>query len=158
WCYFLLVAPATHQGQVLHTIFSPAGVYRFFGLGDWGSRVQISALRPNSAASCAKISALILRRVDERAIRAQSRRLRHARRLDAVGAENVKDRFLLGDQIIRDNAPVASPPHRLGAHDRAAPFLSQPAQPVEAVPEGRRERVVGIIVKALILPERVEAR
>src|SRR6476659_2142142 len=106
--------------------------------------------------SCANISALLLHPVDERAVRPSSRCLRHARRLDTVRAENVKHCLPLGAQIISNNETVASPPHRLGAHDRAAPFLSQRAQPIEAVPELRAQRVVGIILKALVLPEPIE--
>ena len=42
--------------------------------------------------------------------------------------------------------PMASPPHRLGAHDRVAPFMSQRAQPSETAKERMAQRVVGLIV------------
>ena len=42
--------------------------------------------------------------------------------------------------------PRASPPHRLGAHDRVAPFMSQRAQPSETAKERMAQRVVGLIV------------
>src|SRR5262245_65027551 len=36
--------------------------------------------------------------------------------------------------------PMASPPHRLGAHDRVAPFMSQRAQPSETTVERMAQR------------------
>jgi len=42
---------------------------------------------------------------------------------------------------------MASPPHRLGAHDRVTPpFMSQRAQPSETAMERMAQRVVGLIV------------
>src|SRR5262249_60551332 len=62
------------------------------------------------------------------------------------------------DKVPRDDPPVAPPPHRLRAHDRAPPFLSQNAQPGEPGLEGLAQRVISVIVKALILPERIYGR
>jgi hypothetical protein len=44
------------------------------------------------------------------------------------------------DQVIRDDAPMASPPHRLGAHDRLDAVDRE--QLVEARSELRRQRVI----------------
>src|SRR5262249_36242571 len=96
--------------------------------------------------------------VDDRTIRADLSCLSHASRLDAIRTENVKYRLTRCQQIIRNDAAMASPPHRLGAHDRAAPFVSQGAQPDEARFEGRAQRIIGVIMKAFVLPERVELR
>src|SRR6266542_2687394 len=80
----------------------------------------------------------------------------HPRRLDAVGAENVEHALPCRDQVVCDDAPVAAPPHRLGAHDRATPFMSQCAQMREAASERWGQRIVGKVVKALVLPERID--
>src|SRR5262249_41473296 len=80
------------------------------------------------------------------------------RRLDAILAENVEHGLASGDQIIRDDAPVTSPPYRFRAHDRAGPFMSQRAQTRKSAMERLGQRVVGIVVKALVLPERVHVR
>src|SRR5262245_4939133 len=42
--------------------------------------------------------------------------------------------------------PMATPPHRIGADDRVAPFMSQRAQPSETAMERMAQRVVGSIV------------
>src|SRR5215813_2241522 len=48
---------------------------------------------------------------------------------------------------LRSNNPqMASPPHRLGAPDRVAPFMFQRAQPSETAMERMAQRVVGLIV------------
>src|SRR5262249_43492207 len=80
------------------------------------------------------------------------------RRLDAILAENVEHGLASGDQIVRNDAPVTSPPYRFCAHDCAAPFMSQRAQPRESAMERLAQRVVGIVVEALVLPERVHVQ
>jgi hypothetical protein len=45
------------------------------------------------------------------------------------------------DQITRMIMPMASPPHRLGAHDRVAPFMFQRAQPSETAMERMAQRI-----------------
>jgi hypothetical protein len=50
---------------------------------------------------------------------------------------------------------VASPPHGLGAHDRASLLSSKLTQPGKATLEGLGHGVIGIIMKALVNPERV---
>src|SRR6516162_10662889 len=41
--------------------------------------------------------------------------------------------------------PMASPPHRLGAHDRVAPFMFQRAQPNETAMERMAQRIQPIL-------------
>src|SRR5262245_3295858 len=53
---------------------------------------------------------------------------------------------------------MTSPPYRLGAHDGAAPLVSQFAQPGEATPKRLSERVIRVVMKALVFPERVDIR
>src|SRR5262249_4475939 len=100
-----------------------------------------------------RVGRLTLRAIDQRTAGAPSRGLGNVGRLDVIRTKNVEDALPRDDQVIRDDPPVAPPPHCLRAHDRAPPFLSQGAQPGEAGLEGLAQRVIGIIVKALILPE-----
>jgi hypothetical protein len=48
----------------------------------------------------------------------------HARGLHAVGAKNVEHGLPRRDQVIRNDAPVAAPPHCFGAHDGTTPLVS----------------------------------
>jgi len=61
-----------------------------------------------------------------------------------------------GDKIIGDYAAVASPPHSFGTHDCAAPFTPLIDQQLEASMKLRRERIVGIVMKALVRPETID--
>src|SRR3569623_847847 len=83
---------------------------------------------------------------------------RHFCRLDLPRTQDVKDLFALREQIIGDDAAVASPPHRFRAHDGAAPLFTDFQKPHEAFMESLAQRVVGVIVKALVLPEPVDLR
>ena len=67
-------------------------------------------------------------RIDQRPIWLQACRVSHARRLDAVRGKDVKDILSSREQIVRNDAPVASPPHRFRAHDCATPRVSCLAQ------------------------------
>jgi hypothetical protein len=53
---------------------------------------------------------------------------------------------------------MAAPPHGLCAHDDAAPRMPEFLQPRQTAPEALAHGVVGVVVKALVLPERVDAR
>jgi len=44
----------------------------------------------------------------------------------------MEDRFVTGDQVIRDDAPVTAPPDGFRAHHRAAALASKLNQPIEA--------------------------
>lgn len=58
----------------------------------------------------------------------------------------------------RHDPPMAAPPQRFRAHDRAMPQPAQVAEPRKAGVEGRAHRIVGVIVEALVLPERINAQ
>src|SRR3569623_3691574 len=83
---------------------------------------------------------------------------RHFCRLDLPRTQDVKDLFALREQIIGDDAAVASPPPRFRAHDGATPLRAEFQKLLEALMEGLAPRVIGIIVEALVLPEAVELR
>src|SRR5438045_457062 len=72
------------------------------------------------------------------------------RRLDAVGPQQVKDRSAAGQQIIRDDSPMAAPPYGLGAHDCAAALNADLQQLGQRGGKLVRERIVSIVVEALI--------
>ena len=76
----------------------------------------------------------ILGLVDE-AGRARLRRGREDGRLDLARPHDVKDARAADDQIIGDDAPVAAPPDRLGAHDGAAPARAEVHEMLQAAAE-----------------------
>jgi hypothetical protein len=57
---------------------------------------------------------------------------RKAGRLQATVSQNVENRFPAGDEIIGDNAAVASPPYSLRTHNRTASFAPLVEQVREA--------------------------
>ena len=59
------------------------------------------------------------------------------------------------EQIVCNDAAMAPPPDRLGAHDGASFLLTERAKARETGMKGFGEAVVGIIMEALILPKRV---
>src|SRR3569833_262765 len=78
--------------------------------------------------------------------------------LDMPFAENVEDLFASREQIIGNDAAVTPPPHRFRAHDGATPPRAEFQKLLEALMEGLAERVDGVIVEALVLPEAIELR
>ena len=70
----------------------------------------------------------------------------------------MKNGLPAGDKIISDYAAVASPPHGFRTHDYAAPFTPLIEQELEASMKLRRERIFGIVMKALVRPETVDIR
>jgi len=63
-----------------------------------------------------------------------------------------------GDQVVGDDPPVTPPPQSFRTHDRAALGVAQFAQLVEPNVKVLAHGVVGVVVKALVLPERVRGR
>ena len=59
------------------------------------------------------------------------------------------------EQIVCNDTAVAPPPDRLGAHDGASLLLTERAKARETGMKGFGQAVVGIIMKALILPKRI---
>jgi hypothetical protein len=70
--------------------------------------------------------------------------------------ENVKNGSAIGEQIIRDYAAMATPPHRLGTHHRTPALLAELQQPSQPGPKIGAHGVIGIAVEAEVLPKRVE--
>src|SRR5690606_36681484 len=96
------------------------------------------------------------RRIDERAARLRPRRGGEMRRLDMVGPEDMQHRLASGEQVVGDDAAVAAPPHRLGAHHRARRGVAEFAQMREPALKVGAERVVGVMMEARMLPEAVD--
>jgi hypothetical protein len=61
-----------------------------------------------------------------------------------------------GNQVIGYNSPVAPPPHGFCAHHGATLALPEFLQPRQSAVKAFAHRVVRVVVKALILPERVD--
>jgi len=67
----------------------------------------------------------------------------------------VADRDALGQQVVGHEPAMATPPHRLGAHDRAAMLIGQRAQLREPGTKRLGHRVIGVIAEGVVAPERV---
>ena len=80
------------------------------------------------------------------------------RLFDVPETKDVEDLLTRGEEIVRDDAAMASPPDCLGAHDRGGRRMTKPAQFFEARAEFLAHGVVGIVVKARVLPEGVDVR
>src|SRR5215472_7936044 len=63
-----------------------------------------------------------------------------------------------GEQIIGNDPTMAAPPQRLCTHDRAALPAPGRGQEREAVAEGLTHGIVGIIMKAVVVPKCIDAR
>src|SRR5690349_6873044 len=120
------------------------------------SRIEIGATaRPARALD---VEAQLIGWIDQRAMRAGPCRLRHAGGLDTVLRQDVEDAFARREQIVGDDATMAAPPHRLGAHDRAPPLVPERAELRQAGAKRLAHRVVGVVVEALILPAGIHLR
>src|SRR5690625_6971086 len=79
------------------------------------------------------------------------------RRLNAVFAHQVENLMARRQQIVADNAPVAAPPHRFRAHDGAGSFPAGGNQLLKRLPKSPAQRIVGVVMKAAVLPPAVDA-
>ena len=61
--------------------------------------------------------------------------------------KDVHHALALAEQVIGDDAPVATPPDGLGAHNRASVLRAQLPQPREAYGEGLGQGIVGVVAK-----------
>src|SRR5436309_15909401 len=59
-------------------------------------------------------------------------------------------------QIIGDDATMAPPPDRFRTHQCQSPFATEADKLIEGSGKYFAERVIGVVVEALDLPERVE--
>src|SRR5579883_1218579 len=78
--------------------------------------------------------------------------------LKAVFSHDMENRLPSCDQIVGNDTAMAAPPDGLGTHDRAAPFASFVKQVIQARPELPRQRIIGVVAKAVVGPEAVDAR
>lgn len=70
----------------------------------------------------------------------------------------MKHLLATNEQIVRDDPTMAPPPHRLRAHHGAALHAAEIAEPGEAGAKSAAQRIVGVVVKTLILPEGIDLR
>src|SRR5512141_792957 len=68
----------------------------------------------------------------------------------------MKYAFACREQIVRNNSAMASPPHRLGTHDRARRAMTELAQCRKTGAEALAHGVVRVVMETLILPESVD--
>lgn len=67
-------------------------------------------------------------------------------------AHQVPDDPAAGHQGVGYQQPVTAPRHRLAAHQDDAAFAGQPRQPLQTVREVDGQRVVRVVLEALVLP------
>src|SRR5437667_6596096 len=65
------------------------------------------------------------------------------------------DRHAGVEQIVGDDSSMAAPPDSLGTHDCSTLASRDLAEFLNALAKSVSHRVVGVVVKALVLPERV---
>src|SRR5579862_6751485 len=70
-----------------------------------------------------------------------------------VGREDVGDGHAGDEEIVGDDAPMAAPPHRLGAHDGAGLRAGEAEQLLESGAKRRRHGVVRVVAECRVLPE-----
>ncbi len=75
-----------------------------------------------------------------------------------VMSHQVQNGFTVYQQVVGNDAPVTAPPDGLGTHDGTSVFPTQCDQFAKAIMERVGKRVIGKIVKALVLPETVDIR
>jgi hypothetical protein len=94
-------------------------------------------------------------RIGEHSIWAEFGSGRYEGSRDVIWPENVKDSLAGGDPIIWNDPPVTPPPLRLCAHDGAPLGMTEFTQFLQRGVKVLAHRVVGVIVKTLVLPERI---
>ena len=78
--------------------------------------------------------------------------------VDMRRLEDVHNALPGGEEIIRDDPPMAAPPDGLGAHNCASVPATSVSESRETRGERRRQRVVRIVAKAAHLPISVGRR
>ena len=79
------------------------------------------------------------------------------RLLHVAGAEDMENLLARGDQIVRDDPAMASPPEAFRAHDGGRVECPSSRRFSESCSgSSSLMRVIGIVVKARVLPERVD--
>ena len=99
-----------------------------------------------------------LGRVDQRVVRPGGRAVCHSGGMDLARPENVDHQLSGRDQIVGNDPAMTSPPECLSAHDCTRFFITQFAQFAYPRFELIAQRIVRVVVKALVLPIGIEAR
>ena len=129
------------------------------------SRVRISGrrrlarlIRPARARALSVfcLDRLFCGRVYERPVGQHMRTRRKLRGIDLTAPHDVHDRNALRQQIVGNDAAVATPPHGFSAHDRTAIVTGERSQLVQSCSESVRCRVIGIVPEGGDMPERIE--
>jgi hypothetical protein len=95
-------------------------------------------------------------RIDDRPARLNDSAGSKVSGLQAALPHDMENGLPAADKIISDYAAVASPPDGFRTHDCAAPFMPFIEEDLEASTKLRRERIIGIVMKALVRPEAVD--
>jgi hypothetical protein len=95
-------------------------------------------------------------RIYERPVGQHMRAGRKLRWIDLTAPHDVHDRNALRQQIVGNDAAVATPPHGFSTHDRAAIVAGERPQLVQSCSESVRCRVIGIVPEGRDMPERIE--
>ena len=78
------------------------------------------------------------------------------RGLNMSMTENVKYDLAGRQQVVGDDPSMAPPPQRFRACDGATPCTPDFAQVIKTCAKAVAHRVVGVIVEAFVLPERID--
>ena len=95
-------------------------------------------------------------RIYERPVGQHMRAERKLRGIDLTAPHDVHDRNALRQQIVGNDAAVATPPHGFSTHDRAATVTGERSELVQSCSESVRCRVIGIVPEGGDMPERIE--
>ena len=95
-------------------------------------------------------------RIRERSIGLRTRTRCNLGGVDLVESHDVHDRNALRQQIVGNDAAVATPPYGFGTHDRAAIVTGERSQLVQSCSESVRCGVIGIVPEGGDMPERIK--
>ena len=76
-------------------------------------------------------------------------------RFSTIASHQVKHGPAFGQQVVRDDSPVTSPPHSFGAHYRTSSRRADCEQFGETGRKLIRQRIIGVVVETLVVPEGV---
>lgn len=142
---------------------SRLGADPFFGLSTvplscWISRQLRSgrASRPGSMSrpvGCLRFHPLRNRgwRIDKRPVIPCPHAVGEFRGFDFIAVHQMKNGLAAADEIVGDDPPVTAPPQRFRAHDGTSSLPAQGHEHVQTAEKLRRERIIGVVVKALVI-------
>src|SRR5271163_2422151 len=91
-------------------------------------------------------------RIDDQSVVAHSGAGSQPRFVDVRRSEDVNHALSGGEEVVGNDAPVATPPKRFRAHDRAPALTTVLSESCQARSEGLRQSVVGVVSEAPHLP------